>query len=379
MAGADALRAIPIWIESPAGSAESLSLRRPGRRSRCRGGGSTGLRARHWGFPRRGRRLIWPCKIAGQSEKTIHFHAEYPWDSRLSGSDPGRVAQVPPAGRDRGQDPGRRCARNSRLPGCACSMHRRLRREKLDPVSEAGAAGPRRRARVMTGMDVHAFAFNEPERGSSCSTEPLEPMQEAGVVREAVLATSIDPNGAALHRLRLLVHCGEARSLDLVLAGGDVTGASAPRRHGCRADRVRERASRYRCPGRARARGSARSSSITSRQGRRACRPGACEPCFPRYRFPVFRSRGSLSLRAGTRRSIAVRDLVAARAERCGGLWPAAGSSSGERAWELLARREGVAARDGDQVARRTARRVGGGRADVRGMVHAVGFGAACA
>ncbi len=48
-------------------------------------------------------------------------------------------------------------------------------------------------------------------------TEPLEPLREAGVVREALLSTSVDPNGTALHRLRLFLHCGNARSLDLVL------------------------------------------------------------------------------------------------------------------------------------------------------------------
>ena len=32
--------------------------------------------------------------------------------------------------------------------------------------------------------------------------------------------TSIDPSGTSLHRLRLLVHCGRARSLDLVLPAG---------------------------------------------------------------------------------------------------------------------------------------------------------------
>ena len=69
-------------------------------------------------------------------------------------------------------------------------------------------------------MDIHAFAFNEPGARLEASIDPLEPMREAGVVREAVLSTSIGPYGPALNRLRLLVHCGDARSLDLVLPAG---------------------------------------------------------------------------------------------------------------------------------------------------------------
>ncbi len=117
-------------------------------------------------------------------------------------------------------------------------------------------------------------------------------MQEAGVIREAVLATSIDPNGAAVHRLRLFLHCGQARSLELKLAGA--TSLVRVRRDG--ADVVPIESG-----------GGVSIPLPEASQGAKFCtiildyvgvgevglHSARCEPCYRWYRFPVFRSRGS--------------------------------------------------------------------------------------
>ena len=80
-AGADAVETVPIWIEAPAGSPASLRFDDP----------SAGplpaprlldepARARI-GLPREGLALDLELKIPSQTEKSIHFHAEYPWTS----------------------------------------------------------------------------------------------------------------------------------------------------------------------------------------------------------------------------------------------------------------------------------------------------------
>ena len=102
-------------------------------------------------------------------------------------------------------------------------------------------------------MEIHAFAFNEPGARLEASSEPFERMREGGVVREAVLSTSIVPHLPALNRLRLLVHCAEAGSLDLVLPAG--VSLARVRRDGTEVTPIDSGGGlRYRCPARARAR-----------------------------------------------------------------------------------------------------------------------------
>ena len=199
---------------------------------------STGRLAGLSGCPSRDRQLELVVKIASQSEKTIHFHAEYPWTpgsavpilavSRKYLQRGTIAVRTPVTVRSRFKSSGLRrlnaSVGSSQLPG---------------PVPEAESTGRDDRESDVT-MDVHAFAFNEPGARLELFTEPLAPLPEAGVIREAVLATSIDPNGMALHRLRLDASLWESPVTGSGSARGDVTGASSPRRHGCRADRVRD-------------------------------------------------------------------------------------------------------------------------------------------
>ena len=216
VAGPEGLERIPIWIESPPGSALALQFEDRGGGAvprRCaRGACSRG----HSGCPRVGRRLRWQFEIVGQRQKTIHFHAEYPWApgsavpilavARKYLQQGVLVVKTPHAVRSQFKATGMRM-----LEASAVSTGGRDEVAELQGVGRAARGGD-------DGPDVHAFAFNEPGARLELVTEMLARVQEAGVVREAVLATSIDPNGAAVHRLRLFLHCGQARSLELKLA-----------------------------------------------------------------------------------------------------------------------------------------------------------------
>ena len=136
-------------------------------------------------------------------------------------------------------------------------------------------------------------------------SEALEPMQEAGVIREAVLTTAIDPQGAALYRLRLLAHCGKAPSLDLVIPEG--MSLVRVRRDGTEVARFESGNERHRYP--------LPAASQAPRFHDRVEYVATGETDFEsaadasrasrRFRFPVSRSRGSSLLPAVTRRSIA--------------------------------------------------------------------------
>ena len=80
-AGAIALETVPIWIEAPGGPPNPwLSMTWQGGRCGHRSG-SMSRREPRFGFPKEGLMLELPVKIASRTEKTIHFHAEYPWTS----------------------------------------------------------------------------------------------------------------------------------------------------------------------------------------------------------------------------------------------------------------------------------------------------------
>jgi hypothetical protein len=218
VAGTNALAAIPIWIESPAGSAGSLVWDDPS-------GGR--LLPPHvvdqpsraaFGLPEEGQALLLSAKIGSLAEKSIHFHAEYPWASagvvpivavsRKFLQQGTIVVKTPADVRSR--------FKASRLSVLDASSGKLAKR---DPARDAESPAQGDHDGSIR-MDVHAFAFNEPGARLEVSSEPLEPVRASGVVREAVLSTSIDPGWSALNRLRLLVHCGEAQSLDLVLPAG---------------------------------------------------------------------------------------------------------------------------------------------------------------
>ena len=223
-------------------------------------------------------------------------------------------------------------------------------------------------------MDVHAFAFNEPGARLELFTDPLEPLQEAGVVREALLATSIDPNGTALHRLRLFLHCGKARSLDLVLPAG--MSVVRVRRDSTDVAPIESGTSlSIPLPG--------------ASQGSKFCtiildyvvadevrsKSGLIRAVLPGVSFPSLSFTWELVAPSRFQAVDCGPGLVAVDGERLVS-WRTGGVELWKRAWDLL-RGQPSRVRRGDQLARPAARRVDRRRADVRGMVCPLGFGTA--
>ena len=82
------------------------------------------------------------------------------------------------------------------------------------PEDAGGVRGDRSPSKYRA---VHAFTYTEPGGKLELFTEPMVPSPAPGVVREAVLTTSVDARGRSLNRLRLLVHLEHAESLDLAM------------------------------------------------------------------------------------------------------------------------------------------------------------------
>jgi len=214
-AGALSLDSIPIWINQPEDSLKSWSFH-------DEAGGielapqpiDQATRSR-LGFPKEGSAHRLLAKVASQTEKTIHFHAEYPWSSQ--GSIPlvavarnylfrGMIlVETPAETRSRVKTVGLH-----RLDPSAGDQPR------LDPAPDI-AEGIRDDRSPAKGTMVHALAYDEPGGQLELITEPLTPLHSAGIIREALLTTAVDPKGTTLNRLRLLVYSGEAHSLDFVL------------------------------------------------------------------------------------------------------------------------------------------------------------------
>ena len=208
--GAEPLDSVPIWVDVPGGSLESwrfkddrgelsLSPRTIEEQDRTR-----------LGFPREGTVRSLLVKVPGHTEKVIEIHAEYPWKSQ--GSIP--LVAVP-----RNYLP-----RGTILIESPPEMQIRietagLRRLEPSTVKELttdsdpnGPAGNRPNSASDNRATVEAFAYTESTARLNLTTEMLTPLLSTGIIREALLTTSFDVEGASLNRLRLLVSLAEERS-----------------------------------------------------------------------------------------------------------------------------------------------------------------------
>jgi hypothetical protein len=212
-AGALSLNSIPIWISQPDALLGSWSFHDEAGAIKLAPPPIDAAARERLGFPTGGaaRRLL--TKVASQTEKAIDFHAELPWSS--PGSIP--LVAVPEDYLFRGMivvesPPGMR----ARVKSVAL---RRLNpageRPSLEPDQDI-AAGTRDDRFPEKKTIVHALGYDAPGGQLELVTEKLAPLSAAGVIREALLTTVVDPKGTTLNRLCLLVHSGEARSLDVV-------------------------------------------------------------------------------------------------------------------------------------------------------------------
>jgi hypothetical protein len=216
-AGAGPLDAVPLWMGHGDNSLESWRFSdlagtplatRP----------IDGPAREQLGFPKEGMARNLVVDIPYQTEKSIEFHAEYPWQGHtlIPLLAPSRdflsrgIVMVETPGRlqSRVQTAGLRRVLASALDQAPSGPD-----HDITPLNRDG----REPAKAGT---IEAFAYSEPGSRLEVFTEPLAATETAGIIREALLTTSIDPNGTLLYRLRLLVNVVEAGSLDFSMPPG---------------------------------------------------------------------------------------------------------------------------------------------------------------
>ncbi|HZW32480.1 MAG TPA: hypothetical protein VFF52_17330, partial [Isosphaeraceae bacterium] len=204
--------AIPIWVNQPAASLASWHFREDDVELAL--APIDGSARSRLGLPESGAAWRLPVALPGLAEKAIQFRATLPWSS--PGSVPllgvprgalmrGTILVETPTGMSSQ-------ARASGLTRLNASVVDPPRTER-DPDPESGRgdrASPRNRI-------VHAFSYADADARLELATEPLSPRPVPGLLREAVLTTSGDAAGRALHHLSLLVQLEPAQSLDLVM------------------------------------------------------------------------------------------------------------------------------------------------------------------
>jgi hypothetical protein len=216
-AGANSLESVPLWLGAApeplsgwhfsdrAGSKISTQLMTQPERAQL-------------GLPTEGLAVHVAVAVPNQTDKTVLFHAEFPW--RSDGAIPlvcppttfmsrGVVVLNSPASvRSRVQSSGLRVVAASALEMSGDY-----------PLSEF--AGEPREDSAMAGTGfVDAFGYKEPGSELKVVTEPLKGLAAPAIVRDAQLATTVDPNGTVLNRLRLFLNVADLRTLDFEMPRG---------------------------------------------------------------------------------------------------------------------------------------------------------------
>ncbi len=214
-AGAEAVESVPFWLaseisveswrfsgESGRVSVSPRTIDEPARTS--------------LGFPAEGSVRSLAVRIPSYTEKEIRFRVDLPW----SGSGP-----IPLLGLPRSYLP-----RGTILLECPPELEMRAQPvglRRLDPSSvddrpigvPADPAASRKTSRSAEAhAAIEAFAYGEAGARLLLNTDRLMPVPSAGIVREALLTTSLDAGQASLNRLRLVVGIGQERSLVLGLS-----------------------------------------------------------------------------------------------------------------------------------------------------------------
>ncbi len=210
-AGADALDAVPVWVNQRDDPLKSW-------RFQAETGGPL-LEARpldpaavaRLGFPKGGSARNVVVKIRPGTGKTISFHAELPWS--VQGPIP--LVSVPGPYLSRG-------VIGIEVPAGVDSRVESAGLSRLDPSVIARPGGKADADQVVQrqdalvparGSNVHWFTYTESTSRLDLVTQSRTQFPLEGIIQEAVLTTTVRPGGVSLNRLRLLVQAGEARSL----------------------------------------------------------------------------------------------------------------------------------------------------------------------
>jgi hypothetical protein len=217
-AGARTLDSIPVWINEPKRAVE-------GWRFEDQSGGDAPMLTplepaarQHWQFPEEGSAWNLHVRVASQTRKTVRFHREQAWNS----AGPVPLLAISP----------RYSFRGTVAIEAPVILHyrakstglRRLDESVLDqPATEPDLEvleGAREERNQRKHVDHSIFAYEKPGGRLELVTEPLETVQPAIIIREAVLTTTVDRNGQLLNRLRLLALTGQSAALDFTLPAG---------------------------------------------------------------------------------------------------------------------------------------------------------------
>ncbi|MGP0062350.1 MAG: hypothetical protein ACLQGP_01945 [Isosphaeraceae bacterium] len=213
-AGGEPVDSIPLWVDQPGDllafwrfrdeAGLELALKPIESRAHTR-----------LGFPRIGSARGLIVNMAAQAEKAIHFEAVLPWTTQGSIpllTVPGEsfrggtiLVETPSEMRSRTETTG--------LGRLSPSVVDPLR-SGLDATEGDVTRGDRDQSQY---RDVHAFSYNQPGGKLTLFTEPMVPSPTIGVIREAVLTTTVDLQGRSLNRLRLVAHLEPTTSLELAM------------------------------------------------------------------------------------------------------------------------------------------------------------------
>ncbi len=214
-AGALSLDSIPIWIGQPASAIAGWRFNDESGGERLAVVPIAPAARSKWRFPADGSAWSLRLKAAPQTRKVVGFHGELAWNS--GGSIP--LLAVSPRYLFRGMisvEAPRAVRYRVKTAGLRRLDASGLDQPQIEADQDIMEAG-REERNVSNRIYKYSFAYDKPGGRLELASEPMAPLQLPGIIREAVLTTTVDPNGPLLHRLRLLVHPAEASSLELVV------------------------------------------------------------------------------------------------------------------------------------------------------------------
>jgi hypothetical protein len=212
--GVEPLDSFPLWIDGSDDALASWRFRDEAGVALATRPIEATERAR-LGLPRAGSSRGLIVNMAAQAEKAIRFEASSRRETR------GPIPLL--------SAPGEFFRRGTILVETPAGMRSRTESTGLGRISPSVVAPARTAqdaedAALVRGdrspsqyRDVHAFSYKQPGARLELFTEPLMPATATGVIREAVLTTTVDVRGRSLNRLRLLVHLEPTAPLELAM------------------------------------------------------------------------------------------------------------------------------------------------------------------
>ena len=215
VAGSAMIRQIPLWINQPAARLETWRFEDADDPGPLAVQPLAAERALELGFPQGGSALLLTLAIPPRAQKSLAFRADQPWDSV------GSIPLLSPA----------KAFMTQAIVQIETPLGTRTRvesngLERLDPSALAAKSPAAAPADEQTELELEpspgaarviaqALAYHEPGGRLEVATERLTPFEGTGVVRQALLSTSVDDQGRSVNRLRLVANLHDGSTLEL--------------------------------------------------------------------------------------------------------------------------------------------------------------------